>query len=255
MPTLDPADEKEVKRLLQMGASGIARLEPFLARVEPELAQVLPEGHGLDSQGMRRFLIARNLVIDGANGAREMVEKHLDWRKATLPVAVTPEVKEELRKGKFFRAGEDAHGNPLIVVRSSRFDPKERDLDVAIKAAVHAVEESVAALPNGHGQFSVLYDRTDFSFWRNWDLPFLKGVASIFSNNYPERLHGAYLYPSGSVLPALWKMVSVFFDPRTQAKVTMIKHQSELLQHIPKEHLPKHLGGDADVSFDPSKYE
>ena len=74
---------------------------------------------------------------------------------------------------------------------------------------------------------------------------FLKGVVTLFSNNYPERLHAAYIYPCGGMLNALWKIVSVFIDPRTQAKVKMIHDPKDLVDCVPKEHLPQHLGGEA----------
>ena len=157
--------------MLLSGMMNLDKLEPFFSKVEPELAAALPDGHGLDAHGMRRFLIARNLVVDGPNGAKDMVLRNIEWRQATLPVTMTEALKEELAKGKFFVAGKDVEGNALIVARSSRFDPKVRDLNVAINAAVHTVEESLASLPDSKSTFSLLYDRTHFSFFRNWDLP------------------------------------------------------------------------------------
>ena len=91
-------------------------------------------------------------MVDGPNGAREMAVRNMEWRQAKLPIELTPEIKEELRKGKFVPAGKDIEGNPLIVVRSRCFDPKERDLRVAISAAVYTVEEAVAMLPDGRGK-------------------------------------------------------------------------------------------------------
>jgi len=253
---LTPAEAKEVKRLLQSGIdSRDPSLDPFVSKVQPELTKELPAGHGLQDEAMRRFLIARSCVVDGANGAKEMILATIAWRQATLPVTLTPEVKDELRKGKFFPSGRDAEGNPLIVVRSCNFDPKERNLDHAISAATYAIEEAVSALPKQEGKFSLLYDRKDFKFGKNWDFQFLKGVALLFSAHYPERLAGAYLYPSGLALPALWGMVSVFLDPRTRAKVRLINDPQELQTYVPIEHIPKWHGGHSDCELDPGKYE
>ena len=116
-------------------------LDAYVSKVNPDLVASLPEGHGFRDEAMRRFIIARNCVVDGANGAKEMILASLAWRQATLPVALTPEIKVELRKGKFYLAGNDVQGNPLLVVRSCNFDPKERDLDHALTAATYAIEE------------------------------------------------------------------------------------------------------------------
>ncbi len=254
---LSDEEAKKVKKMLQEGVDfREPRLDAFVGKVFPALQAKLPEGHGLSASDVRRFLIARNCIVDGPNGAAKMVIDALAWRKATLPIELTPAVKAELRKAKFFSTGRDVLGNPLVMVRSCKFDPKERDLETAHMAAVVTLEEAIAKLPEGDGKFTVLYDRQGFKLSKNWDFEFLKGIAQLLSANYPERLHGAYLYPSGHILPILWKMVSGFFDPRTRSKVRLINDPKELFEHIPKECIPVWHGGAADEKAlcDTSKY-
>jgi len=256
MPELSAQEAKEVKKVLQTGIDcRDPSLDSYVQQVLPDLVAALPADHGLKDEALRRFLIARSCVVDGVNGAKEMILASLSWRKETLPIGLRDELKGELKKAKFFLAGTDVHGNPLLMVRSCNFDPKERDLDVALNAATYAIEQAVNSLPNQDGKFSVLYDRKDFKFGKNWDFAFLKGVISLFGDNYPERLSGAYLYPSGIALPALWGMVSVFLDPRTRAKVKLINNPDELQKYIPLNHIPKWHGGTSDFEFDPAIYD
>ena len=59
---------------------------------------------------------------------------------------------------------------------------------------------------------TIVYDRQNFSMSQHLDKPLLKGLASLFSDNFPESLHAAYLYPCGFVLRGIWAVVQYFFD-------------------------------------------
>lgn len=198
---------------------------------------------------LRRFLIARKLDVDAA---LSMLNAHVEWRAKNLPVVLTPEIQAELRKGKFYvlPGAEDVNGYPVVVVRSGLFDPQERDLDTCIKAFIYLLEQSLATLDES-GKFSIMYDRDGFSVRKNFDFDLLKAWAGIASDNYPERLASVALYPSGVVLAGLWKVVSVFFDSRTRAKIKMVQNEDELATLIPKNALPPRYGGTSDYEFDP----
>jgi len=83
-----------------------------------------------DTAMLRRFLVARKLQIEPTV---EMLLKHLDWRKATLPIEMTTAVVTEIKKGKAFLRGRDLQGRPLVVIRSACFDPKTRDLEASVR--------------------------------------------------------------------------------------------------------------------------
>ena len=145
-----------------------------LQRVEIDVAEALGETHPLvaDRQMLRRFIVARK----GSEAAiLAMIEAHMAWRERQLPVVLTEAVVAELKKGKIEVFGHDALGRPLVVVRSSRFDPKARDLAVCVSAAVYLVERALASLGDGTPpQVTLFYDRQGFSLRRNWDLEYLK---------------------------------------------------------------------------------
>merc|ERR1711933_455152 len=118
-----------------------------------------------------------------------MLDKHVAWRAENLPVRLTPEIRAELMKGKFYVLPEakDVNGYPVVVVRSGLFDPKERDLDTCIRAFIYLLEQSLSELDEA-GKFSIMYDREGFSVRKNFDFDLLKAWAAIASDNYPERL-------------------------------------------------------------------
>lgn len=239
--------------MLQRRASGQGDVDDqaAVAAAAEELDGRLPAGHpfGGNRGALQRFVVARKLDVDAA---LEMLDKHVAWRRENLPVELTPAIREELKKGKYYILpdAKDVNGYPVVVIRSGLFDPKERDLDTCIKALIYLLEQSLGDLDES-GKFSVMYDRDGFSARNNFDYDLLKTWAGIASANYPERLASVAVYPSGAVLAGLWKMVSVFFEPRTRAKIKMVQLEEELTTVIPKEALPPRYGGTSTYEFDP----
>jgi len=182
-----------------------------------------------------------------------MIQQHTAWREATLPVALEGAVLAEASKGKAELYGTDCGGRPLVIIHSGSFDPKTRDLQGSVDACFYLFENALKALPPGHSQFAVLYDRANFSFAKNWDYEVLKAVFTQLSANYPERLGAAYVYPAGPPLSWLWGLVKMFLDPRTRAKVHMIGSKEELLTCIPAEFVPVASGGTSTHVFDPAQ--
>ena len=86
-----------------------------------------------------------------------MLEAHVNWRAANIPVPITDALVAELKKGKVKLRGRDVAGRPLLITRSGRFDPAVRDLEVATAAVIYLVEAALANSP-AIGEFAVLYD-------------------------------------------------------------------------------------------------
>ena len=178
---LDAARQKVVDRLV---SNNCALDEPEIAAdlelITGEIKQALEaldKNHALagEQNTLRRFAIACKLKVPDTLA---MIEAHMRWRAANLPVKITPAIVAELRKGKVESYGTDVNGNPLILVRSGKFDPKERDLAVANAAVIYLLEKSIAESPTGV-KFVVFYDRADFSLRKNLDLDFVKALASV----------------------------------------------------------------------------
>jgi len=251
---IDIARVKIVERhLANNGDADDPSIVADLAIVESELVASLGPGHLLveNRDQLRRFIVARN---GDTAAASEMIEAHMRWRAAALPVRLTAAVIAELKKGKIETYGKDINGNPLITVRSSRFDPKERDIDTATAAAIYLIECALANQPKDV-KATVFYDRQDFSFRKNWDLEFIKAIIGTLSNNYPERLHAVYVYPASAILGGLFAIVKPFLNPRSRAKVRIVTSDKELLTLLPAEFVPVSAGGTCQHVFDPAVYD
>ena len=215
---LDAARLKVVDKLLTGNtAADDPAIKEDVDFVVSEMAKELGADHPLskDRAALQHFCVARKLnMIE----ARKMIDAHMAWRAATLPVRLTPAIIAELKKGKIEPYGKDVDGRPIIIVRSGRFDPKERDLDVAVASMLYLLEKTASEYPSST-KVIIFYDRQGFSFRKNWDFDFLKAVAGVLSDNYPEKLAGAYIYPASAILGGLWSLIKPFFEPRTRSKV------------------------------------
>jgi hypothetical protein len=98
------------------------------------------------------------------------------------------------------------------------------------------VEQSCTILDaNGIGIFSLIGPIKGF----------LKLASDIGQDYYPEMLGKMTIVNVGFFFRAIWSMVKGFVDPKTQAKINLLKsnYKDELLQLVDEDKLPSFLGG------------
>ncbi len=74
---------------------------------------------------------------------------------------------------------------------------------------------------------------------------FLKLASDIGQDYYPEMLGKMTIVNVGFLFRAIWSMVKGFIDPKTQAKITLLKsnYKDELLKLVDEDKLPSFFGG------------
>jgi hypothetical protein len=77
---------------------------------------------------------------------------------------------------------------------------------------------------------------------------YLQLTSGVSQNYYPERLGKMYIINAPWGFSTVFSMIKSFLDPVTVAKIHILGsgYQKELMAQIPKENLPKTLGGDCD---------
>lgn len=231
----------DLRTLLDAGASlEDARIAAPLAAARTELQQrfqgASPPTSPPDERCIDRFLVKCYCDVDAAF---KHLQAHRAWRAATLPIDPTTDagVACELAKGKF-DAPPDAvdlvAGLPLLVVRSRYHDPGERDVEASVRAAVWAVEATLAREPRRQ-RITLFYDRHGFSAARNFDFALLRALCGTLRDNYPDTLDRVYVYPTGMAFHGLWKLIKPLLAPRTATKVTFPPTLEALLEAIPHE--------------------
>ena len=73
----------------------------------------------------------------------------------------------------------------------------------------------------------------------------IKAAMSIMQNNYPENLGKSQIINAGLVFAGAWKIIKVFLDERTVAKIALHRGnaQKDLLDEIDESQLISYLGG------------
>lgn len=188
-----------------------------------------------------RFLQARKWVVEDA---WSMLKDHLVWRSETYPIRKSRWVNDP-----FFKAGScllgsgvDSKERPVLVMKSGRFPVAERNLEDCVTGFVALMTE-MANIYGLHTRFTVLYDRQDFVKSDNLDIDLLKAIAKVLSDNKPETMERACVYPCGIMLRGLWQIVKWFFDPVTRSKISMLGSSDAFRDHVPNHHLMDDMGG------------
>mmetsp|Transcript_50457 Transcript_50457/g.156446 ORF Transcript_50457/g.156446 Transcript_50457/m.156446 type:complete len:753 (-) Transcript_50457:37-2295(-) len=84
------------------------------------------------------------------------------------------------------------------------------------------------------------------SFARPANLKVLKRIVQLDSEVYPETLKRVLLVRPPQKFAAVWKVLLPYFDPGTRVKLRLVPPEETaavLQQHVPREHIPRFLGG------------
>jgi hypothetical protein len=222
---------------------------------------VLPNLDNYDDLFLLRFLRARKFDLVKT---MEMFKKFLQWR---IDMHVD-EIRENFEMDNLIEIKRlyphgyhktDKQGRPIYIELYDKTDVKglfkvttedkmvkyyikqyERQIKYifpACSAVVQKpVEQSCTILDaNGIGIFSLVGPIKGF----------VKLASDIGQDYYPEMLGKMTVVNTGFLFRAVWSMVKSFIDPKTQAKISLLKstYKDELLKLIDEDKLPSFFGG------------
>ena len=221
-------------------AEAIAALRTRLGAVLPPL--------GRSDGTLLRFLVARDWNLDDAE---TMLRDHVAWRATRFPIPRSYWSQDPtFLAGAIFPHGRDRAGRPILVVRSGKFCPNERDIEACTAAAVVQIVEMFRRSEGEHTRITIVYDRQGFRISEHLDKELLKIVAAVFQQNFPETLHQALLYPCGLVLRGIWAVVQFFFDQKTRQKIHMLPGPHSFQDYVSPDQLIPECGGTSDFVYD-----
>jgi hypothetical protein len=219
-----------------------------------ELRTLIDSGHKkkwpvvCQDMTLYRFLQARKWVVENA---LEMLVNHLEWRQKTYPIPKSKWVNDPFfTKGScLLGSGIDSGGRPILVMKSGRFPVADRNLENCVDGFVALLTE-MTNIYGLHTRFTILYDRQNFVKKDNLDLDLLKAIAKIFSDNSPESMERACVYPCGAILRGLWQIVKWFFDPVTRNKISMLGSPEAFKDYVPSDQLMNDMGGTSNFVWE-----
>ncbi|KAF1928987.1 CRAL/TRIO domain-containing protein [Didymella exigua CBS 183.55] len=151
----------------------------------------------------------------------------------------------QLRMGKSYLHGLDSTGRPMCIVRARLHKAGEQTEESLERFTVYTIETARLLLRPPIDTATIVFDMTDFSM-ANMDYTPVKFMIKCFEANYPESLGTVLVYKAPWVFNAVWSIVRGWLDPVVAGKVSFIKNVDELQKFVPKDQIPKELGGAED---------
>ncbi|KAJ4331893.1 phosphatidylinositol transfer protein csr1 [Ascochyta clinopodiicola] len=154
----------------------------------------------------------------------------------------------QLRMGKSYLHGLDKEGRPMCIVRARLHKAGEQTEESLEKFTVFTIETARLLLRPPIDTATIVFDMTDFSM-ANMDYTPVKFMIKCFEANYPESLGTVLVYKAPWVFNAVWSIVRGWLDPVVAGKVSFVKNVDELEKFVPRNQIPKELGGDENWSY------
>jgi hypothetical protein len=196
-----------------------------------------------------RFLVARK---GNLNDAYSMMDTHLAWKKEHYPIKKKKGIVAALAAKAFVVGGKTKDGDPTMFFRGAYYDTSIATANDYCLAAAHAMD--VALEGTGRLQVVVISITAPVEGQRNEpaDINFLKGFVSTLSNNFPERMKAAYIFPFPFFGRVVWSVVKVCMDKRTQDKIHCLGYDKagvppEILSVVDIDEMPAICRGNSKV--------
>ena len=196
-----------------------------------------------------RFLVARKGNVKDAS---VMMDNHLKWRQTNYPIKRAQGIEAALAAKAFVVGGRTKKGDPIVFFRGAYYDTRIANANDYCLAAAHAMDCALAG--SGRLQVVVVAITGPVEGERNEpaDIDFLKGFVNTLSNNFPERMQAAYIFPFPFFGRVIWSVVKVCMDPRSQQKIKCLGFDKpglppEVLAVIDIEQVPVICGGSSKM--------
>jgi len=225
----------------------VAKL-PYLQGCEPdsEAAQEMKSRYpDATIADIVRFLVARKGDVALA---AEMYEKATAWHKANLPLKRSDEVMAAMQTRCFFPFGKAKDGTPILYFRGALYDNTKASPECYVLAAAHAIEYALRNSSEINVTVLVHTNHVPGAPNASADMGFIKGFISTLSDNFPERLKRLAIYPFPWYGRAIWSVLKVFVDKRTQEKVSLLSYSGngvpdEVAEFVDPREMPECCGG------------
>lgn len=240
-------DGKKIDRWIFEGDTKYDDMEnKLLDQLEAEFKRLAvnlpPEWKRADSL---KFLIAFSCHVDKSVKG---IQEYIEWRKATIPIQLTPVILDYLNSGLLYTHGRDHKFRPIIYLNCYMIDPAKMDIDQLLLTIAYFLEYVIdkLMLPGQIERWVVVEDMKGMSLT---SIPFgtLKKILNFLQNNFRSRLYKLYIMNSPSSIYFTWKMVKGLLEETTVQKINFSKEHKndDMWKHVNKSQVEEKFGGTA----------
>ncbi len=232
----------------------VKTLEARLAELNDEQMQALVQIRQIrDQKGydpkeaddwfLLRYLVARDWKV---LKAADMIDKTMAWRKArnAMNMVCSRCVVNPNAHCSMF-VGWDLQHRPVLYM-SHRWALERQNMEENVEHMLESYNHIVKLMPEGVTKWVACVDFVTYSHWRDGSPKSGKEVINMLQDHFPERLAMQVLVDPPTTFWLLWKVLSVFIDPKTKEKAAFwyTDQEPRIQNEFPKifpEHLSNYL--------------
>jgi len=192
-----------------------------------------------------RFLIANHFNYDHT---LKTILEYIEWKKANLPVKLTPAMTTYLNSGILYVHGRDNRFRPIIVMNSYMINPKTLDLDGFLGMCTYYLEYLMnnLMLPGQIENWIIFNDLNNMGLL-SLPMDTMKKVMKYFQNNYRGRLFKMYILNAPTSIAMGWSLIKGLLEDTTVKKIQFEKSNTtdDMWKHINKDQVEIKYGGNA----------
>ncbi|XP_069482458.1 tyrosine-protein phosphatase non-receptor type 9-like isoform X2 [Ambystoma mexicanum] len=156
-------------------------------------------------------------------------------------------LRSELLSGKFtVLPGRDAKGAALALFTARLHRSDVSTHKAVLKAIIYQLDKAIERVESQRNGLIFIYDMTN-SNYGNFDYELCVKILNLLKGAFPARLKCVFIVSSPLWFRAPFTVLRLFVREKLRERVCTLKSH-ELVNHIPKESLPEHLGGTSRIS-------
>ncbi|KAG6432245.1 hypothetical protein SASPL_103820 [Salvia splendens] len=194
---------------------------------------------------VERFLKAKG---DHVKKAAKQIRACLAWRDSIgTDNLMADEFSAELAEGVAYVAGNDDELRPVVIFRIKQDYQKFHSQKLFTRLLVFTLEVAIQTMAKNVDQFVILFDASFFRSASSF-MNMLLATLKILGDQYPGRLHKAFVIDPPSLFSYLWKGVKPFVELSSSAAIVSSIDFEESIEFNDLSCYPRA----ASLRFDPS---
>ncbi|KAG8593564.1 hypothetical protein GDO81_000878 [Engystomops pustulosus] len=228
----------------QLTAQEERAIEEFISelknREQPQVVTVPPNT-------AVKFLMARKFDV---SRAIDLFQAYRNTRLKEGIYNINPDeepLRSELLSGKFtVLPGRDANGAALALFTARLHRPDVTTHKAVLQAIIYQLDKAIERVETQRNGLIFIYDMIN-STYGNFDYELCVKILNLLKGAFPARLKCVFIVSSPLWFRAPFAVLRLFVREKLRERVRTVKAH-ELVNHIPKESLPEHLGGTSKIS-------
>ncbi|XP_044160405.1 tyrosine-protein phosphatase non-receptor type 9-like isoform X2 [Bufo gargarizans] len=194
-----------------------------------------------------KFLMARKFDV---SRAIDLFQAYRNTRLKEGIYNINPDeepLRSELLSGKFtVLPGRDANGAALALFTARLHRPDVTTHKAVLQAIIYQLDKAIERVETQRNGLIFIYDMIN-STYGNFDYELCVKILNLLKGAFPARLKCVFIVSSPLWFRAPFAVLRLFVREKLRERVRTVKAH-ELVNHIPKESLPEHLGGTSKIS-------